>query len=353
MSRPDNRVIVFSVSAASVGGLSGSGNVNLGTTVLTVGANNANSDYSGLAQRRQRPDQDRQRHVRPDRDEHLRRAHGHRRGHAATGQRNCRLRRQYAGSAAKATARGNSICRRIPTTAITGGALTADGQRGRRGPKRVLQYGGPRGRVQREFRLPGRRQQGGRRRDLHAAERSTRTRRSRVHGGALDTAPATAAGDRQQRRHWHEYLCRRISSAMAPAPASTSFRAAQSSVRPPRPATCSSGSGDPIQVNVSYDGSNVPFGNVPRSLHRHRLSARATTLAVWPRHRRQHRLRRLLRRRRRINVHADDRQLQLSYSSGRSAISCPPRRPFRSPPAPRSTWPETTRRSARSRARAR
>ncbi len=42
-----NTNIVFSVSAASVGGLSGTGNLNLGTTVLTVGANNANSNFPG------------------------------------------------------------------------------------------------------------------------------------------------------------------------------------------------------------------------------------------------------------------------------------------------------------------
>ena len=42
-----NTNIVFSVSAASVGGLSGTGNLNLGTTVLTVGANNADSNFPG------------------------------------------------------------------------------------------------------------------------------------------------------------------------------------------------------------------------------------------------------------------------------------------------------------------
>ena len=42
-----NTNIVFNVSAASVGGLSGTGNLNLGTTVLTVGANNANSNFPG------------------------------------------------------------------------------------------------------------------------------------------------------------------------------------------------------------------------------------------------------------------------------------------------------------------
>ena len=87
--------IVFSVSAASVGGLSGAGNLNLGAAVLTVGANNASLELSGLAQRRQWLDQGRRRHARHDRDEHVRRAHGHRRGHAATRRRDCRLRRQY------------------------------------------------------------------------------------------------------------------------------------------------------------------------------------------------------------------------------------------------------------------
>jgi fibronectin-binding autotransporter adhesin len=42
-----NTNIVFSVSAASVGGLSGTGNLNLGTAVLTVGANNASSYFPG------------------------------------------------------------------------------------------------------------------------------------------------------------------------------------------------------------------------------------------------------------------------------------------------------------------
>ena len=42
-----NTNIVFSVSAPSVAGLSGAGNLNLGAAVLTVGANNASSNFPG------------------------------------------------------------------------------------------------------------------------------------------------------------------------------------------------------------------------------------------------------------------------------------------------------------------
>jgi fibronectin-binding autotransporter adhesin len=42
-----NNGLVFSVSAATLGGLSGSGSVNLGPAALTVGGNNASSAYTG------------------------------------------------------------------------------------------------------------------------------------------------------------------------------------------------------------------------------------------------------------------------------------------------------------------